>query len=652
MRKFITIFMLFIATLGFALGRLEVESVETLDETNLQISKYDADGKYAPLLFVKTDLKPILFQNVGRGNRNEPVWDEMNNRWKCYLNVGQNRIKIGSTGYDPIEINLRDYGVMSDEKRCYVLTLIDHPEHEVIPFNIMSDPSDAEKWVDGENLGKGQGFQLAVGSHQLELRKSGYRTKKLTIDVNKSTPFVNVDKMALQDPVLFTVKSQPTGADIYLDGAASGVTDRQITLFPGSYTVRLVKGGYDPEERTIQVTENGANSVTFQLTKATSTITVVTEPSDAEVFLNNALETARTFEKGPGTYRIEVKKSGYDSDTRMITVEKGKDQTVNVTLTRQTGRLAFTVQPIDAQVTLTNGDNWQGGKVTTLPVGEYTIEATCSGYDKKTTRITIEKDKMTTLDLVLEKRTTTQAASSTGTSGIEMVFVEGGTYQMGSNDGDGDEKPVHSVTVSSFYIGKYEVTQKQWKDVMGKNPSNWKGDNLPVENVSWYDVVEFCNKLSEREGLTPCYTGSGDNIRCNFKANGYRLPTEAEWEYAARGGKKSKGYKYSGSNTLGDVGWFKDNSGKKTHDVGGKRANELGIYDMSGNVWEWCWDQYGSYSSGEQTNPTGPATGSSRVIRGGYWYNSAYYCEVAFRSYSAPSVSNYYIGFRLCRTSQ
>ena len=235
-----------------------------------------------------------------------------------------------------------------------------------------------------------------------------------------------------------------------------------------------------------------------------------------------------------------------------------------------------------------------------------------------------------------------------------MIFVQGGTFQMGSNSGDSDEKPVHTVTVNDFYIGKYEVTQKEWKEVMGSNPSNWKGDNLPVEQVSWYDAVEFCNKKSRKEGLTPCYSGSGKSITCNFNANGYRLPTEAEWEYAARGGNKSKGYKYSGSNSIGDVAWYSSSSGNKTHQVGTKRQNELGIYDMTGNVWEWCWDWKGSYSSNSQTNPKGASSGSGRVVRGGSWRNGTDYCRVAYRdcNYPVSSFSSRSMGFRVARSSK
>ena len=234
-----------------------------------------------------------------------------------------------------------------------------------------------------------------------------------------------------------------------------------------------------------------------------------------------------------------------------------------------------------------------------------------------------------------------------------FVFVQGGTFQMGSNSGDSDEKPVHTVTVNDFYIGKYEVTQKEWKEVMGSNPSYFKGDNLPVEKVSWYDAVEFCNKKSEKEGLQKCYSGNGKSITCNFNANGYRLPTEAEWEYAVRGGNKSRNYKYSGSNTIGDVAWYSSNSGSKTHQVGTKQANELGISDMSGNVWEWCWDWKGSYSSSSQTNPKGASSGSYRVLRGGRWAYVADLCRVASRSsYGAPVYSDFVIGFRLVRDSQ
>lgn len=235
-----------------------------------------------------------------------------------------------------------------------------------------------------------------------------------------------------------------------------------------------------------------------------------------------------------------------------------------------------------------------------------------------------------------------------------MVYVEGGTFQMGSTTGEYDnERPVHGVTVGSFYIGKYEVTQAEYQVVMGENPSCFKGDRRPVECVSWYSAVEYCNRRSRAEGLTPCYRGSGDDITCDWSADGYRLPTEAEWEYAATaGGTADSTELYSGGSNIDDVAWYGGNSGSQTHDVGTKAPNALGIYDMSGNVWEWCWDWYdkGYYSRGSAQNPTGPASGSRRIERGGSLDFNAGYCRCAYRDSDLPGNGYGDMGFRVVRS--
>lgn len=236
------------------------------------------------------------------------------------------------------------------------------------------------------------------------------------------------------------------------------------------------------------------------------------------------------------------------------------------------------------------------------------------------------------------KRVTTKASYSNGTltvNGIKynMVWVEGGTFRMGATSEQGseisDEKPVHSVTLSGYYIGKTEVTQALWQAVMGSNPSYFEGDDLPVEQVSWDDCQEFIRKLNSLTGQN------------------FRLPTEAEWEFACRGGNNSRGYKYSGSNYIDNVAWYDGNSGDKTHPVATKSPNELGIYDMSGNVWEWCADWYGDYSSGRQTNPKGPYGGSYRVCRGGGWDGIAGYCRSSNRCIGNPAYRYYDLGLRL-----
>ena len=215
-----------------------------------------------------------------------------------------------------------------------------------------------------------------------------------------------------------------------------------------------------------------------------------------------------------------------------------------------------------------------------------------------------------------------------------MVPVAGGTFTMGATSEQGtnidsNEKPTHQVTLSSYMIGKTEVTQELWLAVMGSKPSYFRGDNLPVEQVSWDDCQKFITKLNALTGKN------------------FRLPTEAEWEYAARGGNMSQGYKYSGSNEIGDVAWYDNNSGNKTHPVATKAPNELGIYDMSGNLWEWCSDWYGSYSSSAQTNPTGPDSGSNRIIRGGSWGHDLLDCRVAIRGAIGQTSRSIGFGLRL-----
>ena len=217
---------------------------------------------------------------------------------------------------------------------------------------------------------------------------------------------------------------------------------------------------------------------------------------------------------------------------------------------------------------------------------------------------------------------------------IDMVKVEGGTFMMGATpemqNPYEQEKPVHQVTLTNdYYMGKYEVTQALWQAVMESNPSNFKGANLPVEQVSWDDCQVFLTKLNSMTGRK------------------FRLPTEAEWEYAARGGKKSLGYQYSGSNNISDVAWYKDNSGGITHSVGMKQANELGIFDMNGNVWEWCQDWFDSYSSSSQTNPTGAISGAFRVFRGSSWGGNVRMCHLSCRDRYVTYCRNYRLGFRL-----
>ena len=346
--------------------------------------------------------------------------------------------------------------------------------------------------------------------------------------------------------------------------------------------------------------------------------------------------------------------------------------------TQQKQVLLIRYTPSSATVLVDNkmvrGSN--GVAKTTLPVGQHSYVVFCDGYESEEGTVKLKASAPSDLQIRLSKEvtvavsnandvmqdnvstsSTSSSQSETTSSGfsstssvssgsneisipvkngitIDMVKVEAGTFMMGATSEMENpyswEKPVHQVTLTNdYYIGKYEVTQALWQSVMGSNPSYFKGDNLPVETVSCDDCKEFISKLNRITGRK------------------FRLPTEAEWEYAARGGKKSRGYQYSGSSNISDVAWYDENSGSKTRPVGTKQANELGIYDMTGNVWEWCQDWYGSYVSSSQTNPIGAVSGSLRVVRGGGLYSNAWTCRSSFRNRGTPDYRGNNGGLRL-----
>ena len=328
---------------------------------------------------------------------------------------------------------------------------------------------------------------------------------------------------------------------------------------------------------------------------------------------------------------------------------------------QQTQTLTIRYTPSSATVLVDNKmvKGMNGMARTTLPVGQHSFVVACDGYESEegtvkikasapsNLQITLTKEAMATQSTVSQPAVAQQhVVQPTVTSSdnisipvkdgvsIDMVRVEAGTFTMGATPEMEIyfdwERPTHQVTLTNdYYIGKYEVTQALWQAVMNSNPSNIKGDNLPVEQVSWNDCHEFISKLNSITGKK------------------FRLPTEAEWEYAARGGRKSQAYQYCGSNNISDVAWYWDNNTGMTHPVGEKLPNELGIYDMSGNVLEWCQDLYGAYVSSSQINPKGAVSGTDRVFRSGGWNGVASSCRLSCRSGFAPNVRCNYLGLRL-----
>lgn len=470
------------------------------------------------------------------------------------------------------------------------------------------------------------------------------------------------------------IRTVPLDADIYIDNEKVGKGEAIKPVSIGSeHRYRVFCNDYYTKEGVVKFDKKDEKVENVELEPSFGFITIISDPEGADILVDGKKvgTTPYMYERiSRGQHRIEVKKERYTPYVNLVNVKNGETaQLENVKLTAvrvPMGILELASNPSGAVITINGRQYGQTPKtLTDFEVGTYTVYFSKEGYENLTQTVEIKDGKKETLAVTMTKTSVPQQpvptmptnptaqTSSTGNrtftvNGVtfEMVYVKGGTFTMGctseqGGDCDDDEKPSHSVTLGDYYIGKFEVTQELWYAVMGTTVSqqrdqadkSWslrgEGNNYPMYYISWNECQEFVRKLNQKTGAN------------------FRLPTEAEWEYAARGGNKSNGYKYSGSNSIDNVAWYDGNSGSKTHPVGAKTPNELGIYDMSGNVWEWCQDWYGNYSSSSQTNQQGPSSGSNRVVRGGSWSSIAGSCRVSNRDYNDPGsrINNY--GFRL-----
>lgn len=478
-------------------------------------------------------------------------------------------MRFGTYGY---RVNAPDYKpevgkvTVNDPKNKHVVSVALKPNFAAVTLTV---DGDAEIWVNGERKGTGswQG-NLGAGTYEFETRKANHRSATVTRDIQASSEPQTI-RLQAPTPILgeADINSSPAMADIYIDGKKVGQTPQLI--------------------------------------------------SDLMI----------------GEHQYRLSRQGYADYSGMLTIREGETVQVNATLNNAT---QITVTSTNPNATLYIDGTAQGTASGTknTSYGQHQIRLTADGWREYTTTISVSESQRS-FNFPMEEVVQSSRTVTVGNVSFTMIRVDGGTFTMGAtseqgSDANNDEKPAHQVTLSPYYIGETEVTQALWEAVMGSNPSNFKGANKPVENVSWDDCQDFVRKLNQKTGQS------------------FRLPTEAEWEYAARGGNRSLGYKYSGSKKLDDVAWYtKTTKDKGTRDVKTKQANELGLYDMSGNVWEWCQDWFGEYSSGSQTNPTGPSSGSHRVRRGGSWDNSAGYCRVSNRNHDTPDYRSYRLGLRL-----
>ena len=532
------------------------------------------------------------------GNVIKPLVKRNNETW-AFMTQESRQMKVVTKDYLPLMVTYGDYGIEKlQSNRTYVLTLT-KPSGAQDPvdaggnfYAISVQPKTATLWIDGkpqEVSSDGEySAMLAYGSHTYKVEAGGYISKSGSFTIGKGdmTPI----SVSLVSALATLNVSCPTPAvSLYVDKKSVGSLPWNGNLKEGMHLLEVRKDGYRSQQKTIQLAQQQKLDVAFDaLSAIQGNLSVNFKPFGSDVYVDGVkVGQSPSVFNGllVGNHNVEVRKSGYTTSRQTVTISEGQAASIS-------GSLTSSASSSNANVLSSSGTSLSGNTIT-IPVK--------NGIN------------------------------------IEMVKVEAGSFDMGATPEMrslqypyDDEKPDHRVTLTkNYYIGKYEVTQALWQVVMGNNPSRFTGDDLPVERVSWKRCQDFISKLNSLTGKR------------------FRLPTEAEWEYAARGGNKSRGYRYSGSNTLDDVAWYGDNSGSKTHAVGTKQPNELGIYDMSGNVSEWCQDWRGSYSSSPQTNPTGAVSGSYRVDRGGSWLYSAWFSRSSSRGGRTPGGRDGDLGLRL-----
>ncbi len=665
--KRLHIILLFLTTI-FCLQaqNMSVESFSLLPQdltANVQgTSRFDQNTrKNAALIKIETTQKGFVFEGGSLGFVGDPEY-KTGEIW-LYVPEGAKKLTLK---HETLGI-LRDYyyGISIQSGKTYLMKLstgkvVSHVEHDlgVNYLTLTIEPANAEVYINGNMIDvDSEGVataSLPYGTHQYEVSAKMYKREVGNITISSEASTEKVIKLQ-PDYSILNINSNPQGATVYIDDEKAGTTP--VTTKPisaGEHSLQFRMSMYKTKTVTHNVQSGGGTqTITETLQPNFSTVTI-TAPNQSEIYINNEKKGVGSWsgKLNAGDYIVEARKESHHSTKTAINVKVGENinKTLEAPIPRY-GVLDLQTSPAKASVMIDGKEMGVTPQIIkNILIGKRSITLKKEGYETLTKNVTIEEGKVQPEKLTLQKKTEQQPIAVTQPKenktttkdftetinglNLQMVYVEGGTFTMGATPEQGSEaydyeKPAHKVTLSSYYIGKFEVTQAQWRAIMGKTPSSFIGDNNPVERVSWNEAQEFCQKLSTLTGKK------------------YRLPTEAEWEYAARGGNKSKGYKYSGSNTIGDVAWYTSNSGRKTHPVGQKQPNELGIYDMSGNLWEWCYDWKGSYSSSPQTNPTGPTSGSTRVFRGGSWEYTAKICRVAYRDGNFPGIRGSYLGLRV-----
>jgi formylglycine-generating enzyme required for sulfatase activity len=636
MKNAIPFILLFISFATFAQETKELTIVGKPKklETGEMVARRDANGNYCAAIQIVSNLDGFSYDsNDGMvGNI-----DDFPGKDIVYLTATERVLDVMKTGFKPLRIILNEYGISLKPREVWQIEINGESAADQLPVTILFTPADAKLMIDSKSVVASATQSLSVGQHTILISKDGYQNIEKTITVDEKSVYFNY-KLEKQADAILEIETIPEGATIFLEGVNLGESPLSAFYKPGNYPIRIVKDGFVSIENQMLEVKTPKTHKSYTLEENVGYLTVNTNPLAMVYFNNQKVSNYKNVKLAPQLVKIKVVMPKAETQEQQIVLKRNDKQVIDMFPNVQTGSLQIAVTPFDAVLEITGDAGEKYNAIGThlfedIPVGTYTIKVSATSYTTATETSILKTGETSNKSIKLLKPTTTVAAVSKSTDGIDMVFVKGGTFIMGctseQSDCAGDGKPTHQVTISDFQIGKYEITQKQWTAIMSSNPSYFIGDNLPVEQVSWNDVQEFIQKLNKRTGKK------------------YRLPTEAEWEYAARGGQQGGSKKYAGSNNIEEVAWCKINSDSNTHPVGQKKANALGIFDMSGNVWEWCSDWYGDYSNGSQSNPLGVSSGENRVNRGGSWAGEPEICSVSFRGDYIPDGRYFGIGFRL-----
>ena len=650
------------------------------------VARRDQNGNYCAAIQVVSDMDGFSYDTF-----DGIVGDILDNPGEdiVYLTKSERVLKVFKNGYQPLQIILSDHGIVLKEREIWQIKIAGDETADVLPVTFRFTPADATLFIDGKNAGTSSTQSLAVGQHAVKLTKEGYQTLEKAITVDEKNVFFEW-KMEKQPDAGLQIETIPEGATVYLDGIKLGESPVGVFYKPGTYPIKISKEGHVTIENETLEVKVPQTRKSYTLDENVGYLTINTNPGATVYFNDQKISNPKNVKLAPQLVIIKVTMPKAETLEQQVVLKRNDKLSLDMFSNVQTGTLQVALTPFEAKIELTGdaGEKYtaEGMKIfEEIPIGTYTIKVSAAGYTTATETATVKQAETTkkTINLVKPNagNTSTDGATATSADGIEMILVKGGTFTMGctseQSDCDNDEKPTHQVTLSDFYIGKYEVTVKQFKQFVDetayktdadkdggsyfwtgsawekKAGVNWKSDekgivrpqseyNHPVIHVSWNDAVAYCKWLSQETGKQ------------------YRLPTEAEWEYAARGGASTGSAstgsatgatKYAGSNNIDEVAWYNGNSNSKTHPVGLKKPNELGIYDMSGNVWEWCADWYdkGYYNNSPRNNPRGPTKGDYRVLRGGSWGYDGRFCRVALRDYFSPDLRLFNLGFRLAQ---